>query len=355
MELNGTLMSGNRAVAELRSGRVLPLDKARMPLYLQSHDDLLGWLEGRAIDRHRVNSRILKKVLRLTDSSDLAAVLRAHGATITDDYWVRMDSEPDLSWEKVRFSEDSFAEIALTGSFSSYSRQFTPEELKAGTPELTNTGSFEKCWRIEEGAWWLYKSENDLERFSELFIAALGKALGFSMAEYAEAGAYLKTRDFTLGRYNFEPAEAIVGEDEDYILNYDRLSALKPTLGREYLDILFMDALCFNMDRHTKNYGILRDRATGEVLRMAPNYDNNIALVSRGYGEDPGRTSPLLIQAFLDLLREKGISYPMPVLDREALSSLVQNTLPQAEIRRDYVLSMVESRWQTLAAGLGKP
>ena len=129
------------------------------------------------------------------------AALRAHGATITDDYWVRMDSEPDLSWEKVRFSEDSFAEIALTGSFSSYSRQFTPEELKAGTPELTNIGSFEKCWRIEAGAWWLYKSENDLERFSELFIAASGKVLGFSMAEYAEAGDYLKTRDFTLGRY----------------------------------------------------------------------------------------------------------------------------------------------------------
>ena len=80
-----------------------------------------------------------------------------------------------------------------------------------------------------------------------------GKVLGFSMSEYAEAGAYLKTRDFTLGRYNFAPAEAIVGEDEDYILNYDRLSALKSSLGLEYPDILFMGALCFNMDRHTKN------------------------------------------------------------------------------------------------------
>ena len=62
------------------------------------------------------------------------------------------------------------------------------------------------------------------------------------------------------------------------------------SLGREYLDILFMDALCFNMDRHTKNYGILRDRDTGKVLRMAPNFDNNIALISRGYGADPRNT-----------------------------------------------------------------
>lgn len=352
MVLNGTLMSGDIPVAEIRQGLVIPLDKTRMPLYLLDHDDILGWLEERAIDRHRTNSRILKKVLRLSDSSDLAAVLHSHGAAITDDYWFRGESEPDLTWRNVRFSADSFAEIALTGSFSSYSREFTPEELKTGTPELTNIGSYEKCWRIENGAWWLYKNENELERFSELFIAALGKALGFSMAEYRESGNYVKTRDFTEGRMNFEPASAIVGDNEDYVLNYERLTALKPSLSKEYLDILFMDALCFNMDRHTKNYGILRDRATGDVLCMAPNFDNNIALISRGYGSDPTRTSPLLIDEFLDLLKEKQLPYSAPTLNREELHRLAYAVLPSADIQRDYVVSMVESRWQLLMGGI---
>ena len=99
----------------------MPLDMARMPLYLRDNDDILGWLEARAIDRHRPNSRILKKVLCLSDSSDLAAVLHSHGAVIPDDYWFKGESESDLSWQDVRFSTDSFAEIALTGSFSSYS------------------------------------------------------------------------------------------------------------------------------------------------------------------------------------------------------------------------------------------
>lgn len=353
MVLNGILMSGDTPVAEIRHGSVMPLEKTRMPLYLRDHDDILGWLEERAIDRHRTNSRILKKVLRLSDSSDLAAVLHSHGAAITDDYWFREESEPDLTWRDVRFSADSFAEIALTGSFSSYSREFTPEELKTGTPELTNIGSYEKCWRIENGAWWLYKNENELERFSELFIAALGKALGFSTAEYQESGDYVKTRDFTEGRMNFEPASAIVGDNEDYALNYDRLTALKPSLGKEYLDILFMDALCFNMDRHTKNYGVLRDRATGKVLGMAPNFDNNIALISRGYGSDPTKTSPLLIDAFLDVLRAKGLPYSVPAVDRELLRRLAFAVLPSADIRRDYVVNMVESRWQLLTDGIG--
>ena len=128
---------------------------------------------------------------------------------------MKSGDEPNLSYEQIRFREDTFAEIALTGSFSSYSREYELERTGGRSPELTNTGSFEKCWRLEEEGWWLYKSGNPLERFSELFIAKLGKAMGFAMAEYLPDGQYVKTRDFTGGRLNFEPAEALVGEEED--------------------------------------------------------------------------------------------------------------------------------------------
>ena len=59
MEFNGFLMSGSIKAAEICQGHVVPIDVAHMPLYLASHDDLEGWLEGRAVDRHRPNSRIL--------------------------------------------------------------------------------------------------------------------------------------------------------------------------------------------------------------------------------------------------------------------------------------------------------
>ncbi len=74
MEYNGYLFSGNDPVAKIRRGEIVPLDGARMPLYLAAGGSFETWLESRAIDRHRPNSRILKKVLRLTDSSDAATV-----------------------------------------------------------------------------------------------------------------------------------------------------------------------------------------------------------------------------------------------------------------------------------------
>lgn len=358
MDFDGYLMSGDLAVAEIRRGRIAPLDRARMPLYLAAHDDLDGWIDGRAIDRHRTNSRILKKVLRLTDSSDAAAVLRAHAATITDNYWLKSEAEPSLTYDAIRFSEDTFAEIALTGRFSSYSKEYSDEQIRRGSPELTNIGSYEKCWRIIDGSWWLYKSETARERFSELLISALGSRLGFSVAEYLPDGEFVKTRDFTEGCYNYEPASAIVGDEEDYAFNYDRLTTLEPSLGKQYLDILFMDALCYNVDRHTENYGILRERDTGRIVCMAPNFDNNIALISRGYGSDPSRTNTLFITMFEELLEQKGIPYQMPTLDESTLDELVRSTLPDEKIDRDYVIEMLRSRWQRLGqslAGLTQP
>lgn len=347
MELNGYLYSGDRQIAQIYHGRLTAIDSARLPLYLAAGGDVEKWLTDRAIDRHRPNSRILKKVLRLTDSSDLAAVLRAHAATITDNYWLRFDGE-NLNYGDIQFSEDTFSDIALTGSFDSYEREYKKEQLAAGSPELTNIGSYEKCWRLVDGRWFMYKAGNSLERFSELFISRLGTALGFEMAEYLPDDSFIKTPDFTRGIYNFEPAAAIVGEEEDYAFNYTKLSLLGSSIGPQYLDILYMDALCFNMDRHTQNYGILRDRETGKIIGMAPNFDNNIALISRGYVGDASRTNGFLIDLFVELLSQCHLSYHPPAVDTSIVQSIAQEILPDETVDRDFVTTMIVERAQRL-------
>ena len=36
-------------------------------------------------------------------------------------------------------------------------------------------------------------------------------------------------------------------------------------------------------DRHTNNFGLLRDVNTGSFIGLAPNSDDNMALISRSY------------------------------------------------------------------------
>ncbi len=191
----------------------------------------------------------------------------------------------------------------------------------------------------------MYKQGNELERFSEIFISKLTQLMGFPSAEYIPDDKYIKTKDFTEGRYNFEPMAALVGENEEYILNYDKLLGINKALAKQYLDIIFMDTLCFNMVRHTYNYGLLRDKETGDIISMAPNFDNNIALISRGYAENAKNSANLLIELFGELLKEKNINYDFPAVSREKVLKIAIASLPDEKIDRDYVVNFVMDRY----------
>ena len=164
-------MSKDVAVAKWQDNNLEVINENLLPLYLKNTGNVEKWLETRAIDCHRANSRLLKKALRLAEKDDTSTVLAVNAATITDNYWIKpIDS--DLTYEDVRFDNDYFANLALTGNYDSFNRVANSKTSK--TPELTNIGSFEKCWKLRKGQWWMHKKANHDEMFSELFIYRLG-------------------------------------------------------------------------------------------------------------------------------------------------------------------------------------
>ena len=202
--ITGYVMSGDTPVARFDGSRVTPILENRTPLCFRRSGDLVDWLEHRAVDRHRTNSRVLKRILRLGYTSDLNTALRVHGATVTDNYWIRMDGE-NVSWDQVLFSKDYFADVALRCGVGDFAKEFSYHQLNTPTPELTNTGSFEKCWRLVNGGWTMFKASTPKERFSEIFIYRLCDKMGLPAAEYYAKGGYTATPDFTAGKTNFEP------------------------------------------------------------------------------------------------------------------------------------------------------
>ena len=86
------IMSGNIVTAEWIGRKINIVDEAHLPLFLKNYSDLDSWLQTRAIDAHRANSRLLKRALRLAERDDVNTVLYVHGATITDNYWIRLPS-----------------------------------------------------------------------------------------------------------------------------------------------------------------------------------------------------------------------------------------------------------------------
>lgn len=332
---NGFLMSRDSILADIQDGHISTIhNSALLPIYIARTHELRHWLEKRAIDAHRTNSRLLKKVLRLTERDDVNTALAMHAATITDTYWVKpLDSL--LTWSDVRYSENYFCDLALHGDLSAFSHP------PSRTPELTNIGSFEKCWKLENGKWWLHKRANTEELFSELFIYHFGTQLGFSMAYYEPYDGNIRSLDFTDGaRVNLEPAYSWIGDNEDYIANYRYLEGIRPDLADQYLELLLLDSYCLNVDRHTFNYGMLRDVDTGEILSMAPNFDNNIALLSNGYLSGPRR--PDMLGQDLHKLEEQthaiskyATRHPLPVVTSEMIDHCID--LVNIPVDRDYI------------------
>ena len=295
--ITGAVMSEDRVVATVKNGEITESNETLLPLYLQRTRNVEGWLASRAIDEHRTNSRLLKKALRLRTADNAQTALAVNAATVTDRYWFKPEGST-AKYEDIRFRENYFDTLALRGDPNGFSHK------PSRTPELTNTGSFEKCWRLIDGEWWMYKSGNRNEYFSELFICRLGEKLGLDMAHYEMDDGYIRSKNFVGGTdLNFEPISSIMGDNDDLDDCFRAISGLSLELAGQYLLIVWMDTVCYNMDRHTENFGFLRDVRSGEIVKMAPNYDNNIALISRGYPADVTREHDGLIRFFREFLQ----------------------------------------------------
>ena len=296
------ILSGETLVAVWQDSKLTVVNEALLPLYLKKIQNADRWLETRAIDSHRANSRLLKKALRLVEKDDISTVVRVNGATITDNYWIR-EIGSNLTYNDVKFSDDYFSNLALKGNYDSFNKAANSKRSK--TPELTNVGSFEKCWKLRDGKWWMYKKASHDEMFSELFVYELGKAFGMNMAVYKRGDGCIKSIDFTdAASVNFEPASTFMGDNEDYFDVVKALEQICPKAIPDYIRMIFMDTVCANPDRHTNNFGLLRDIKTGELIGFAPNYDNNMALISRGYPSKPG-SKDMLISIFNELMEER--------------------------------------------------
>ena len=341
---NYEILSGDTLVAVWQNNTLTVQNESLLPLYLKRISNADLWLETRAIDSHRANSRLLKKALRLAEKDDISTVIHVYGATITDNYWIRPIGS-DMTYNDVRFNDDYFSTLALKGTYNSFNRAANSKRSK--TPELTNTGSFEKCWKLRDGKWWMYKRATHDEAFSELFICELGRVLGMNMATYERGDGCVKSLDFTDGAsVNFEPASAFMGDNEEYPDVVKALQNLCPDAIPDYIRLLFMDTLCANPDRHTNNFGLLRDARTGEFIGLSPNYDNNMALISRGYPAKP-KANDLLIVLLNDLLDE----YPeyrayLP----EVTEEIVRETIAKVgmRVRTQDVVDLVMGRYRLI-------
>ena len=242
--------------------------------------DINDWIDGRQIAKHRASIEKLMRELGLTTRHDFIGMVRC--LSLTDTFWMKREDEP-LRWKDVSLFRNPFddviARIAFDGT-GMYGRENSPT-----SPEFATSGSFAKCWIREEGQISLLKRGSSgfanagFETYSEVLASNLLQAAKVDHVPYSlvkfHSKLACKCPIFTSEKLGFVSAHRFFNRNFDI----DDMLAFSAKHGAEeaFREMIVMDAVMANVDRHAGNYGFLVDNDSGEVVRMAPLFDHNMA------------------------------------------------------------------------------
>ena len=258
-KFSGNVMRGDIPVAEIEEDVIVSVSK-QAPLQLQHRRNFNEWLDDRGADLNRSYMRTILRQLGLPLQNINNAVRYVNGAAVTDSFWIK-ERGSMLRYSDAAFAHNAYFTAALKGDPDIFTLTKEP------TPEITNIGSFNKGWKYVNGTWFLFKAGSPLEIFSEIFTSRLAIALGLDAVEYRYQDGFIICKNFVEHGWDYEPAKALVGDNIGYEFNAQLMVALG--LLKPYMDLIFMDAIVRNGDRHEFNYGFFT--MIDGAIRLAPN------------------------------------------------------------------------------------
>lgn len=250
--------------------------------------DLNNWLRARAIPHTRINISKALRIFQADSPQDL--IPRSYGLSLSDQYWLQ-PADAGLSWEEVNFFHHPFSpypgRVLLDyGSFS--------DKYSWNSPDIVTDGWLTKRWIPLEGTLYLQKGGSGQYRqepYNEVLASYIAECLQVPHVPYEIY--HERDQVYSICPKLIEDHEEIITADqiirlmplEDRQLTKERYLDLVSQLGlaRERVELqldqmLVVDYLILNSDRHKKNFGLVRDAKTLEYLRPAPLFDQGTSL-----------------------------------------------------------------------------
>jgi len=236
------------------------------------------WVDTRHAAKHRKSIQRLLVDLGLTSRLNLLSV--THGVSLNDTFWVK-DENSDLVWDGVSPYRNDLDDVVAHTAFGV---GLAGKAFTSTTPELADSGSFPKCWtndgnnlrlvkRGSEGAANAGQEPLCEALASQLLSAARCDSVKYRLIKYH--GLPSTACDiFTSEEYGFVPHGTLFPNDKDVDSVIETWESLG--FGDEIRELLVMDAVAINIDRHTHNLGFMMDNDTGEILHPSPIFDLNM-------------------------------------------------------------------------------
>ena len=243
---------------------------------------LADWIENRGLPRGRSDLVNIQQEMDVKCSVELS--FGSYALNLSDQYWVHK-SGSEIKWSDVNFFKNDFKEV-INFDFSGIYENIKNIVI---APDLTVDGSLRKKWIINNNERYLVKGsryDEMQEPFNEYIASNIMQLSGINHVEYGLIRN--KSNNIPLSI-----CKCMADKDTDFITaqtvldmelkenrnEYDRFIQICGKYGindaKERIDeMIVLDYLIGNTDRHTGNFGIIRNAENLEWIKIVPVFDN---------------------------------------------------------------------------------
>ena len=268
-------------------------DKTLLPLDLDVSDEgLYKWLKHRTIPSNRAYVRNFLSKCGLSLNRPMNIIKESKGLSLNDCYWI-VEEGFGGSFDDYNLYDRPLSRILARIAFTGYGSSV--RSSLASSPEFTTNGMLPKCWRRISGKIYLYKggtsgaSNTGMEPYSEFYAAQIAQVMGIDAIPYnlskwkGELCSYCEL--FTSKEYSYIPVGRIVKTG-----GMKAVRECYKTLGNDFVkaldDMIILDALICNTDRHYGNFGFLVDNKANKIAAPAPLFDHGNSLFNFAARDD---------------------------------------------------------------------
>jgi len=292
------LMHKNVPIADLEIGDLIGKIKSVAEVYNINHapvgtivdgnlnaEMLDVWWCSRAIPLSRKRLDFLMSYYNVISSYMLS--VKSFGLSLSDQYWI-CPVKSDINWESINFFDNDFSDDIGNILFGAPAVTGT----NPVSPDSTSDGWLPKKWIIRDGKRLLMKGgsgEWQQEPINEIVASMIADKLCIDHVDYSiiwendlpysmcgnftSRDTELISANFIMQYKNFSDGTS---RYEHYINCCKKLGV--KDIASKLNEMIVLDFIISNLDRHLGNFGIIRNADTLECINTAPLFDNGSSM-----------------------------------------------------------------------------
>lgn len=253
---------------------------------------LATWIEQRRKFSCARDVKTFFQSIGINNTLDFIEIV--HCVSLHDTFWVKR-SDDSIKWSDISPYSHNYSKIISTYALDGI--LIKDKSRNYFSPVIETDGTFPHTWIWKNNSIYFIKagskytmpaSNSGREPYSEYYAYIIAKFLGFNSVQYTirnhkrhdgRIDVVTECKIFTSEKYG------TVTANEINLLSYEDVIAYCKNLSQKsyntILDMLFLDCLLLNTDRHFSNIEFFVDNETQEIIDIAPIFDNNYAMLPR--------------------------------------------------------------------------